>query len=233
MELSLLQQGGFKIWAEEAFPMTPGQRSDRMAEIMSNPQSYPFLSLVDDPMVSPMIVPQNLPTIQETLMIEGMENPKLNTYNLLLETIQQLLQGAPQPPMVDPYTMQPMGPPTPSIQPDMVVFDDPTFVIRVVGDWYRKELSQMGGGESQANPNGMANVRAYLETWMMIVQQQQMAAQMAMAPPPGAGGPSGGGGREGSGSTEQIGEPPLPTGPPPVPQTTLNAQPMPSQPPLG
>lgn len=226
-EITLLVTGGFKVFAEESFPQTPGQRSDSMKETLTNPVAPALLSIVRDPNISPNIVPQNLPILHETLGIEGLEMPDLDYFNLLMETIQQLLQAAPMPPMLDQF-MQPIGPPTPSIQPDLVVFPNVQFNIDVLGGWYRKELSQTGSGLVQSNEQGLLNVRAYLESWMFIMEQQMMAQAAQQAAMAGAGGlggeggsseespsPGGGGGREGGGGSPP---PPSPTaGPPPIP----------------
>jgi hypothetical protein len=113
--------------------------------------------------------------------------------------IQRLLK---EPPMrdIDPMTGQEIT--QPSIMPDSVV-DDPLLMAEFFREWC---ISKAGMREEERNPDGFANVKAYL------VEAQAMADQM-MAPPP------------------MPGEPPPDGGPQPA-APPMGEQPMPDQPPV-
>lgn len=171
-DLALLQQGGYRVWAEETFPMTPGGRRDWIGDMLQNPQSYPIIGLVQDPNFPP-VVPQNLAKIHEGLALEDWYVPGLDAYNRLLEIIQELLSGEPFE-VPDPMTGEPIM--QPSVQPDPVLFE-PSFAISVIRGW----LYQEDARELEGTP-GYANVRAYLEAYLQMQQPP---------PPPGMGGPQG------------------------------------------
>jgi hypothetical protein len=233
-DLSILQQGGYKVWAEEAFPMTPGQRRDWIGDVLQNPQSYPIVSLVKDPNFPPL-VPQNLGRIHESLSLDDWYIEGLDAYNRMLEIIDELLGGEVVQ-QVDQMTGQPVA--MPSMQPDTLLFE-PGFAIQVLRGWLHTEDAREA---EEIQPGGFENVRAYLEAWMQVEQQQQMQEQMQMMGQPGQQGgdmgmAQGGGGDMGMGEQPDMpgGQSTLPPSLPPgdgVPELPIAPEPLPTQSPL-
>lgn len=140
--LAELADGKWHCEAEEAMPMTWGQRRDfYMFLVDKGPAAWQMFGLQD---------PSNLPAIQQALGMDDWEVPMATNRDKVYEVIGQLIQGAPQP---NPQT----GKIEPSIPID-IFEDDHQFSATCVKMWCQ---SDKGRTVKKTNPQGYSNVVAW------------------------------------------------------------------------
>jgi hypothetical protein len=188
--LAELAEGGWHMEAEEAMPMTWGQRRDFFMLLLDKgPAAWNMFGLAH---------PNNLPQVQQVLGMDGWTIPFLNARDKVYDTIGQLVQGAP---IQNPAT----GQIEPSIPVD-IWEDDHTYSAQVVKEWAQ---SEPGRATREANPEGYSNVIA----WGMGHLELTMPPPMPALPAPDGATPPNGGDKK----TEQAtgAEAPTPQGAPP------------------
>ncbi len=174
--LAEIADGKWHCEAEEAMPMTWGQRRDFFMFLLDKgPEAWQMFGLQD---------PNNMPQVQQIFGMDGWTIPLLDNRDKVYAMIPRLLQGAP---MQDPMTGKVM----PSIQID-IFEDDHTLSASVVKSWCQTDK---GRAEKDSNPEGYSNVVA----WGMAHLDMTMPDPM-MGPPPPDGGGGGGGGAPGGGA---------------------------------
>jgi hypothetical protein len=205
-------EGGWHFKAEEAMPMTWGQRRDTWRELMDSSAQNQILAGViglDDP--------ENAQIAQEALGMADWKVPMLDSLYKAHDVIRQLSQGVPTT-APDPMTGLPKV--MPSVPVDEFE-DDHNFMARVVREWAQTEKARE---LRETNPDGYANVIAWGKAHFDMTQPPPM-------PPGGPGGPGGppppGGGPPGPGGPEP------PPGAPPAPEGGPEAAPPPPQQPTG
>lgn len=189
-----LAKGGYRFFAEEGFPMTPGQRRDWFMQFfMEAPPEARVQMAIDHP--------ANLSRLQEAIGSADWVNPKLDMRDAIMKVIQQLASTEP---VTDPVTLELIGP---TVEPDPILFDPP-FAYEVVRAWM---ISEEGQQISDSNPGGFANVRLYLMKWFEILNPPMMPdsdGEEGPPPPGGSGGPSGPSGPGDPGGSGPSGPPP-------------------------
>jgi hypothetical protein len=197
-DMSELPATGWHVEADEAMPMSFIDRSDRLNTYLKEfpPNVQDYLGLLD---------PINANNALSLLQLPDFKTPMFDEREKVIGVIQKLLQEAPvqQP---DPMTGQPTDMPT--VMPEEHV-DNYQFCADLVRKWCN---SAAGRAASEKNPQGYANVKAYL-----IQQDNKAAAAMAAQPPP----PPDGGGNGGAPPPKAAGSPagPPQPGAPNDPQT--------------
>lgn len=214
--------GGWYYECDESMPETVGQRRDFFMQLLANNPMTPQVLGVGDP--------RNVANLQEAIGATGWVVPGLNERNKLMDIINQLASTPPMPPMMDPYTGMPAGPPMPTIPPDPLLFDPP-FALQVVREWL---VSDHAREVEEQFPDGVQNVVAYGRAWMQMMAPPPMPPEGEGGKPPTQGGsPPKGGPPTQSGESERgLPAPPVPGGGPPPPGPTPGPSAM-GMPPVG
>jgi hypothetical protein len=154
IDLAALQAGSAHFESDEAIPLNMAQQREYLQQLLTGmpPDVAQALGVFH---------PSNIGILRELLGLPDMVVPLEDAREKVAETINELLKDKPVP--------GPDGQLMPSIMPDDVE-DDPSVVLEVCREWMQ---SPAGRRQKQKNPDGYANVRAYV-----------MAVQ-AMMPPPG------------------------------------------------
>lgn len=185
IDFEMLKAGRFSIEVEEWIPVTFGQVSERVQRFMETPEIAANL---------PIWHPANIQYTKTLLGIQKYVFPQEFAWGKAMRTIQKLLKE--QPVMgFDPATGQPM--PEPSIQPDWE--DKLDLNVEAVRWWLWSKQSEPS--QTQANPMGIENVRAFGKKCAQILM-------MSAAPPPGPETGLGGPGPPGPGPAAPAAGPP-------------------------
>lgn len=190
-DLSELGNGGWHFDAEEAMPMTWGQRRDVIWDLIGKgPEVWGMLGLNH---------PANLPVVQEAMGLPDYHTPGLAMRDKVMDTIQKLLKEPPHVTQtINPMTGLPMMDVQPSIPIDPSgIEEDHAIAVAVVSEWAADEEGRRAK-EDPATSEGYANVIAWARQHLQ-----------AMTPPPM---PAGEGEEEGN---KKPGE--APNGPQPSP----------------
>lgn len=189
VEISKLLIKGYAVVAEESFPQSFGQRADKVMAALQNPVQMQAMNLTH---------PRNAEVLRETLGFPGLTNPAADMLDYCEHRIRMLLKEPPIPQTtIDPMSGQPIQKMIPSIQPDPVLETDFQTIITIMTAWC---MTQAGQTKARTQPQGIANVKAYIKVLQDAAAAQLAAQQAAMnPPPPGAGGgpPGKGGGKGG------------------------------------
>ena len=161
--------------ADQGFPASYGEMRDRLMQILGMIEKNPILqNMLQDPDTQKLLATYLLP--------DGAKLPGDSERIKIKRVLSQLSQG--QPMMVP----DPAGTgaiiPMPSIQPDPD-FDDPSMIVDLAKDWGQKNYQL-----AMTNPQGYANVRAYLKLAVMM-GQKKLAQQAAVQAGAAGGGPPG------------------------------------------
>lgn len=191
-----LLQGGVKYEADEAMPMTAGERRDYIMELLTqNPQMAGILGGDS---------PSNLEDLDEILGMPEWEIPAVKAREFVLGIIRQLVEQAPieAPPQIDMMTGLPMGPPTQeaSIPPDPAMVD-PLLALKICQEWlYGPEAAE----HNEQNPIGFSNFLLYLRGWHALALPPPL-----MEGPPGGGDPGKGEEKGPPGAPPPAADPPM------------------------
>ncbi len=218
IDAATLTMDGWHVEAEEAFPMTWGQRRDAV--------QMAFAAGPDNPMIQVLGLahPFNAMMLSDLFGFTGQYIPGVDLQRYVMRRITQLLQSGPVP-STDPMTG--MTTFMASVQPDEFVEKD----FATMAEFYRAWCMSPAGERSQRdNEQGFENVRAY-GMWFdqqLMIQQAQQAAAMAQQgnqppPPKGKGAPASnpspgvsGGDNGPAGAGNVVGGQPGSTFPPPL-----------------
>lgn len=157
--------------ADQGFPASYGEMRDRLLQILGMIEKNPVLQrMLNDPDTQKLLAIYLLP---EGAKLPGdSERTKIKLLLSQLANAQPILQP-------DPASGQMM--PMPSVQPDPD-FDDFDMIVEIAKDWGQRNYQL-----ATTNPNGYANVRAYLKLATIMAAKkaaQQAAMQAAAGQPP-------------------------------------------------
>ena len=150
---------------------------DSYPELPSEVKSI-ALTMLQNEMIGPELAkgPGNLRIIKDLAGMQDFSIPGDDAEIKTMRTIKRLLQGQPiqPPPQLVPGPMGPVpqqAPPQPSEMPDPVLdAEDVPIFMSEIRHWWQ---SEQGQESAQANPAGVANVRAYYQACKQIAGQQQ------------------------------------------------------------
>lgn len=158
--------------ADQGFPASYGEMRDRLLQILGMVEKNPVLqNMLSDPDMQKLFAMYLLP--------DGAKLPGDSERTKIKMVLQQLAKDKPA--LIN-------GMPMPSIQPDPDV-DDMGMIVTITKDWMQKNYEM-----ATTQPQGYANVRAYLKLAAQLSQvnmAKQAALQAATQQPQGA--PGGGG----------------------------------------
>ena len=152
-----LKEGHYHFEADEAVPMTWGQRRDLAMWMMDKSPEILKAFGFDDPL--------NIPEIKELLDMPGMHIPHLDQRDKCMDVIGRLASKEAQPGPANPDGSP--GPKQPSVQPEWE--DDFDFCAKLVQQYLVNNFEL-----EQGNPNGYENLQLY----------GQACQKKAQAPPP-------------------------------------------------
>jgi len=175
LNLAMLQEDGWHVEAEESFPMSFGEKVDRVTEIAKeNPMLADTIGLTH---------PMSAHTVQQMFGVDGLYVRGEHERQRALNIIRRLCKEQPIV-TVDPMTGQPIE--RPSIEPAPFEEKDHAFFAEFTRGWCN---SPAGMRLAEENPQGYRNVQLW------GTAQDEAAAMAAMPPPavaPGGPGPAGG-----------------------------------------
>lgn len=188
--IEILLKGGWRLWAEEAMPMTPGQRRDWAMNLiqMTAAGAAPMSGALG------LMEPSNFKRLQETVGQMDWKIPGERERSLITKLISDLSQIPPLPaqPMLDPMSgmLVPGGPPqcNSPIPVEDLFFLDPALVIKVSQEWMVGDAGQQV--MEQDYQGGWSNVLAWLRQWQMLAVPPPMPGEEGEGPPEGGGGDS-------------------------------------------
>jgi hypothetical protein len=186
--VELLLKGGWRLWAEEAMPMTPGQRRDWAMNLiqMTAAGAAPMSGALG------LMEPSNFKRLQETVGQMDWKIPGERERSLISKLVSDLSMIPPLPaqPMLDPMSGQmiPGGPPQcNSPIPIMdLFFLDPQLVIKVSQEWMVGDAGQQVMETDYQS--GWQNVLAWLRQWQMLAMPPPMPDEGGGGPPEDGGG---------------------------------------------
>lgn len=192
--LDELALGGWHYEAEEAMPMTWGQRSDKFWGLLEKPPEVWQLTGLIDQEGTPE--PENILTLQEIIGMPDWKVPKLDDLYKVQETIRRLSTQDP--------ILGPMGELMPSIPADEFE-DDHMFCAKVIQKWAQ---TQKARDLRDSDPGKYGNVIAWGKQHFIMAQPPPMPVGDG-----GGGQPSDAPPMAGGDTLQEI----PPTGPPPGP----------------
>jgi hypothetical protein len=166
IDVANLSMEGWHTEAEEAFPMTYGQRRDQLnLDMQGGPELLQMLGWTH---------PANQSAIQELRGFPGFVNPGADLHEYLKIRVRELLKGAPiqQP---DPNTGQIQT--VPSVQPDPFIESDHNSAAEIIRWWC---YSPAGRNAQRTNPQGFENVKAYGLAHQNMIQPPQEQTKESM-----------------------------------------------------
>ena len=167
--------------SDEGFPATYSEIQQRLMQLLAQNQKMPIVAqMLADPKIQRVMAQYLLPP-QIKLPLDAQLSK--------IEKVIHRLSQDPNGPVPQPNPSNPQGPPivVPSITPEPNV-DDPAVCQSEAKQWLLANFEQ-----AETNPNGYANVLAYLTVSAQLAKQQQAAAALTMQAQAASGAKSGAG----------------------------------------
>jgi hypothetical protein len=185
--IKILLKGGWRLWAEEAMPMTPGQRRDWAMNLIQQTAggAAPMSGALG------LMEPSNFKRLQETVGQQDWKIPGERERSLITKLLSDLSSLPPLPaqPIMDPMSGQlvPGGPPQVNspIPVEDLFFLDPQLVIKVSQEWMVGDAGQQVMETDYQG--GWQNALAWLRQWQMLAMPPPMPGGEG-GPPPEDGG---------------------------------------------